>query len=538
MQDGYEPIEVIPAAKRTLTALRKLGYDFNSSVGDIVDNSIMAKAKVIEIDFLRKKGHFSLTITDDGKGMSPEQLKKAMRHGAELGYGSDSLGKFGMGLKTASLSQCRRLQVFSNAAGTPSGLSSCVWDLSHVENTDKWEILSLSRERLDSDKSAQILRNKIGTIVRWEDVDLLDRELASFSREGCADNWVGDVVGQLKVYLRMTFGRFIDGTAKKGKMEFRFNGEKLKSWDPFCVAEKETRKLESKKFVPLPKEFPGAAIEITPYVLPEKEGRNGFSSEVAWKAAKGLLHWNDSQGLYIYRNDRLIRYGGWHRIRGKSEHTKYVRVQVDVDDALDEIFELDVQKHQLKLPQSVRDFIEGNTTEACRIAKIRSEKRRTPGTSVNRGSNKAGQEVFPDAMKAHGIETTNIRPGAVQVTNPRGKNLYRTTRKGLEEDTWVEPGVVGDGRLWELIPQHGNKFKVVVNKNHPFYSKVYNTGNPALIRYIDCIISSVAYTELKAGNPKNREIFMEIRDTISEMLEKMSSADGFQRVPRISEKGA
>lgn len=528
--EGADRIEVIPGARRTLEALRKLGYDFNSAVGDVVDNSIAKHARTIRVDFGRKGKHFSLSIIDDGTGMKREKLQEALRHGAHVDYESNSLGKFGMGLKTASLSQCRRLRVITNASGKPGGLCCGVWDLSHVEKTDRWEILMLQRKMLKRDAQAQGLRTSRGTRVLWEEVDILDRELASFERPGSADNWVGELIGRLKLYLRMTYGRYINGDTSKGKkVRFVFNGQSLTSWDPFCAKEKETRRLKAVAFTPDNKAHPGAKVHVVSYVLPEKEG---FSSRQAWASAKGLLDWNDSQGLYVYRNDRLIHFGGWLRIRSKSEHTKYARVEVDVDDALDEMFDLTVDKQSIKLPQSVSTFILENTTEATRIAKVRSEKRRPVDSGVNRVGNKTGDEVFPQAMERDGIKTAAYEKGKVKVINQKGQDIYKVIDGHLAENPWVEPGEVSDGRLWELNPLPGNKFKVTINTKHPFYSKVYESGNPGLLKYLDCIITSIAYTELRIRTRESAVIFMEVRDSVSEMLRRMANADGFQRMSR------
>jgi hypothetical protein len=308
----------------------------------------------------------------------------------------------------------------------------------------------------------------------------------------------------------------------------------LTPWDPFCSKENKTQCLNHKalEFKPEPKAQPNAKVFIKSYVLPEKDG---FSNRQAWETAKGLLHWNDSQGLYVYRNDRLIHYGGWLRVRSKSEHTKYARVCVDFDDSLDEVFGLTVDKQKIDLPPTVRTFIEEKTISACRIAKTRSEKRR-PDSSVNRASNKIAQEVFTHALKKHGIKTSSHHDDRVKVVNLNGHEIYNSNISRFFQDSTVEPGDVSDGRLWELCPFIGNKFKVALNKNHPFYSEVYDSGNPGLIKYIDCIISSIAYAELRIRTKESSVIFTEIRDSISETLRNMACSDGFKRNQKANNK--
>jgi hypothetical protein len=434
-----------------------------------------------------------------------------------------------MGLKTASLSQCRRLRVITNNTKKPYNVISGVWDLSHIERTDSWEVLIYDSKMLHRDSYKRHILHSTGTIVVWEDMDILDSQLKSFERKGSADNWVGQVTGDLKLYLRVTFGRYIDGlTDKKRKIRFVFNGQKLTSWDPFCLNENKTRCLNQKAliFTPYPKTQPEAKVRIASYVLPEKDG---FSTRQSWEAAKGLLHWNDSQGLYVYRNDRLIHFGGWLRIRSKSEHTKYARVYVDFDDSLDEMFGLTVDKQKIQLPPVVKSFIEEKTTEACRVAKNRSEKRR-PDLGVNRVSNNTAQLVFTAALKKHRIKTSTHHDDKVKVVNLNGHEIYKLNDNRFLQDSWVEPGEVSDGRLWELYPNIGNKFKVVINKHHPFYSKVYESGNPGLIKYIDCIVSSIAYAELRGRTRESSALFTEIRDSISETLRSMACSDEFKQL--------
>jgi hypothetical protein len=195
------------------------------------------------------------------------------------------------------------------------------------------------------------------------------------------------------------------------------------------------------------------------------------------------------------------------------------------------MFQLTVDKQKIELPEVVKSFIEENTTEACRIAKVRSEKRR-PASGVNRGSNKTAQEVFPVALKRHGIETSAHRINKVKVVNLHGHEIYNAGRSRVPDTPWVEPGDVPDGRLWELRPDI-KKFTVIINSKHPFYAKVFETGNTVLLKYLDCIIVSIAYAELRVRTSESKAIFDEVRDSISEVLRTMANTDGFNRTPKI-----
>jgi DNA topoisomerase VI subunit B len=137
--------ELIPSAKRLIMSLRDMGYDFSQAVADIVDNSIEAHSTVVAIDIEFDGDDSWVRISDNGKGMKPEALREAMRYGAERDYDQDDLGKFGLGLKTASMSQCQCLSVASRWNRERSDIVAYSWDLEHIEKTNRWEILPLER---------------------------------------------------------------------------------------------------------------------------------------------------------------------------------------------------------------------------------------------------------------------------------------------------------------------------------------------------------------------------------------------------------
>ncbi|MBO9633502.1 MAG: ATP-binding protein, partial [Chitinophagaceae bacterium] len=319
-------IESIPNAARTFNALRSLGYDLNSSVADVVDNAVTdkVKGKLIRVSFnLTNNGKITCRIQDDGCGMSEKQLEEAMRLGADASYEDTDLGKFGMGMKTASLSHCNKLTVISKRKN--GSVAGCCWDMAHVKKAG-WTLFKLSPK-----ESEEILRKEnlsigpSGTIVFWDDLFLMDRELKALSNEGFRQNYFHRKLAQVKLHLRMVYHRFLDGSlGKSNTIKILVNDEVLKPWDPFAVHEPSTRE------VPLKKELASLKIEnfkepilIKGYILPTKES---FSSEAAWKEAKGLNSWNDSQGYYIYRANRIIRFGGWNNTKAKDEHDKLARI--------------------------------------------------------------------------------------------------------------------------------------------------------------------------------------------------------------------
>ena len=118
-----------------MTSLRDIGYDLPSAVADLVDNSVDAGATTVQITVGRGGGTSFIRIADDGCGMTDRVLDEAMRYGSGVDYSTGSLGQFGLGLKTASLSQCRRVLV---ASKTDTELSVAAWDLDICEKKQSW----------------------------------------------------------------------------------------------------------------------------------------------------------------------------------------------------------------------------------------------------------------------------------------------------------------------------------------------------------------------------------------------------------------
>jgi DNA topoisomerase VI subunit B len=163
-----EAEEVIPSAKRLINTLRSLGYEFPTAVAELVDNSIEAKATEVDIKVEFDGENSWVIIADNGRGMSNEKLKEAMRYGSDSEYDEKSLGKFGLGLKTASFSQAKRWIVATRNEDSDKEIIAFKWDLDHVNKTNKWEILPINEKNLEY-KIIEALENKTGTVILWKD---------------------------------------------------------------------------------------------------------------------------------------------------------------------------------------------------------------------------------------------------------------------------------------------------------------------------------------------------------------------------------
>jgi hypothetical protein len=342
--------ELIPSARRLIGSLRDMGYEFAPAVADLVDNSIEAGASQVDI-WIEFKGDESwVRIADNGHGMSDTLLREAMRYGSDRDYGEEDLGKFGLGMKTASMSQCQCLTVASRSKASSKPAAFC-WSLEHIAKTDRWEVLEVPTTRLPRDM-AEMLKNGHRTVVLWEQLDRVlgykhpygeaqRKQLAMMSRE-------------VEEHLAMVFHRFLSGESAKGRVRISLNGNEVNSWDPFCRKEPGTKKPAPCE-IPISHDGVSGKVSFEPFILPHKDH---FSSTEAHEKAAGPQRWNRQQGFYIYRADRLIQSGGWCGVRVPDEHTKLARVALSFSPKLDEAFKINVAKMRVLLPTQLRADID------------------------------------------------------------------------------------------------------------------------------------------------------------------------------------
>lgn len=353
--------EVRPSARRLIGSLRDIGYDFNTAVADLVDNSVEAGATHVEIDIRYRGAESYVMIADDGGGMTDAAINEALRFGSQRDYGADDLGRYGLGLKTASLSQCRRLTVVSRRSVQRHRVAVRQLDLGRIDATDRWEVVD--PERIGAiDRAVHRLRRGPGTVVIWEH---LDRVLGATDPEGgWAKRRLAKLAPQVEGYLGMVFHRFLSGDVpERPVLHISVNGEKVRPWDPFAPGE-QTTQLQSRHWE-LPTATGSHIVLLNRYVLPPREQ---FSSPEEFERLGGPQKWNRQQGLYIYRSHRLIQGGGWCGLRTIDEHTKLARASLEFPSALDELFHVNVAKMRVAVPAEIRTMLETPVHELCREA--------------------------------------------------------------------------------------------------------------------------------------------------------------------------
>jgi hypothetical protein len=354
--------QVLPSAHRLIDSLRDLGYDATEAIADLVDNSIAAGAHRVDVMIHFEGPDSWIRIADDGHGMNAATITEAMRYGSNRGYEDNDLGKFGLGLKTASMSICRRLTVASRPSKESKRAEVRQLDLDYVEENDAWEVLILGAgERPEA--AIEPLMDHRGTVILWEDLDRL--LIYSDPSGGWARRRMNDLAAETEAHLSMIFHRFLAGEVPRRKLTITVNGNRIEPWDPFAPEEKGTEMLR-REDIPLNTAKGSGIVRMEPYVLPPKAG---FSSEVAWRRLSGPNQWNRQQGFYVYRANRMIQSGGWSHMRTIDEHTKLSRIAIFFGPELDSAFGINVAKMRVSLPSELRSLIDEPVSKAVRRAR-------------------------------------------------------------------------------------------------------------------------------------------------------------------------
>lgn len=355
----YEVVAPEPAS--LVESLRSIGYTLPTALADILDNSISAGARVIKITFHWGGTNSYIQITDDGCGMTEDDLRQAMRPGSlnPLRHrGPNDLGRFGLGLKTASFSQCRTLSVVSKTK--LNRLVSRTWDLSVLENSPEWRLL-IGHVPVAEGAAHDLSAMESGTAVVWSNLDRIVG--AATAGSAAAHSRFNTAIDQVREHLSVTFHRFIEDR----DLEIFINGQAVKPWNPFMRDQRVTSYATPEEFI----EYEKSGMTFQGFILPHKDVLN----DEEFRAHGGTRGWTAHQGFYVYRNRRLLVAGDWLRLGRPSPWTKeeqfrLARIRLDILNDADEDWHLDVKKSMAHPPALVRERLT-DLAEAVR-AKARS----------------------------------------------------------------------------------------------------------------------------------------------------------------------
>lgn len=518
-----------PSAARLIDSLRDTGYNPEAAFADIIDNSIAAGATQIIVELSCLFGDVRISFLDNGFGMSESELLSAMRYGSPKRHDPKSLGKFGMGLKTASTAFCQRLVVLSQKNGNTAIRA---WDLDTIRATDLWQLetpawTDYPDEKADLGSFAE--QHGAATMVIWEKVDRLishdsnnklDTHLKNFGRELCEE-------------LSAVFFKFLDHSNDQHPnitITMKIGDEPAKNlepWDPLCLF---LNKLDADRRVqPLPKKTLKAALAdnteasftVTGSILPSQSQLN--SDELSQ-----VRYTLDNQGFYIFREGRLIWHEGWPpRMYKKEGKMTRLRVTLDFTHELDDLFRIDFRKSRIIIPPIVREKLKeivapwrNHTLKTTTVDDSESGDNRKDAaiTRHQRATNAIDRhsehtkvaEVRIEGNKASLRNKYNIIPIDVD-----GVHIYPDTHVRVREEDSLEGNI-----LWSSALDHEGEVCVQLGRSHPYFERLYATckEQPDAIMALDMLLWTLANAEFGVWSESNKTVIREFRQQVSSSL--------------------
>lgn len=350
----------IPQADTLMGSMRSMGYSFEAAIADVIDNSISANCRLVKLFFPSEPtDELVVGIIDDGEGMSADALFEAMRYGStdsELERRTNDLGRFGLGMKSASLSQCRILTVVSLHDGE---LSSYSWDYNCIQESKEWIVKELSQSEI---KSLPHIHNLLelphGTLVLWQDFDVLEK-----SSGGMVYDTLVELQDSVANNIALIFHNFLTA---KGKEQVRMyvNNGRIKPKDPFLESHPKTTTKKERSIAIKDSKGQERQIWVKPYILPYATDLNDEHKRLIG----GIETLRIKQGFYVYRNKRLIIWGTWFGMKPHGELTKNARVRVDIPNSLDDIWSIDIKKQTASIPKQIQRQLRQTVIDAMDIS--------------------------------------------------------------------------------------------------------------------------------------------------------------------------
>lgn len=359
---------VEPNLGNFIESIRDIGYSFEVAVADLIDNSITAKANKITL-LMTPSPEIRFAMLDDGIGMNELELVEAMRLASKNPKDirdKNDLGRFGLGLKTASFSQCRRLTLVSKKDGR---ISSRQWDLDYISSKNKW--LLISPENITGlTLLNELEKQNTGTLVIWDVIDRCEKEELTV------------IIDQVRKHLALVFHRFLESVDKRS-VKIIINNNPIKPFNPFNLNHPATQQLPLEKI-----KFYSSEFSVQPYVLPHHSKLSQTEYDMH-ATEEGYIK---SQGFYLYRGNRILVYGTWWGLHKMSDAHKLVRIKIDIPNDMDHHWGIDVKK-SIARPT---DLLKGNLKRIiARVTEIGAKPFTGRGRKIEDKSLIQFWEIFP-----------------------------------------------------------------------------------------------------------------------------------------------
>ena len=511
-----------PNPSRVMEGLRDTGYDFNTAIADIIDNSIAASAKRVSIQIGFDCDHnLFVYIADDGIGMNFDELKNAMTYGSAERDDAASLGKFGLGLKTASTAFCRCLSVVSR--GKDNIIRKVQWDLDYISEINQWKLRCPDVDFDEQDFLDATCSGHTGTLVEWQKIDKL------FGRGDSknVNKSLKKVIDSLKFHISLVYQRFLDNEDTRApNVTIDLNGESICAWNPFFPKETNTTVLYDRPIRIEDDKGNCADLIVRAFLLPRAED---FSSMDVAKSARIS---NDMQGFYTYRENRLIHYGDWMGMYQNEPHGSLLRVEISFDNRLDSAFHVDIKKSRILLDEAIFIYIKDQILpplrrEADSRYRMGVNKKVKEGSkSIHDASNRNIGAKAPSLESSH-VEVIDKDNGKVKIVGSNG--TYVTHRISIQDP--IKPGQnrvipadsLENGVLWRPGIVDGCQ-AVQINTSHPFYQKIYYPlkENRVFISGLDSLFWALTAAEIsRMGSDEELEMYEDMRILVSRNLKKL-----------------
>lgn len=507
-------ITVRPNVARLAEGLRDTGYDLNMAVADLVDNAVSAGATSIDIRMgLRDDGEPILGVGDNGCGMNRDEIINAMRYGSDAR--EDALSKFGLGLKTASTAFCRRLVVVSRKDAEPV---RAVWDLDHLAASGEWELQVDSPNTEELEYLDLCTGTGPGTAVIWERIDrMLSSETDPSSVENKEDDStparLGRLVKSLAEHLATVFQRFLNPYDDRARnLRISLNNEPLFPRDPFCghiTSPRETHILTiERNGVLMP-------ITVAATILPRPEELAEEDRAYADISTK-------RQGIYVYRENRLIHGPDWLGIFPTEPHLALLRVSLSFEAGLDDVFMVDIKKSRVLVSEQLYMWLKN--TLLPNLMKRAEEEWRKGAARVEQSGTRhhiADAAIAERVKSLRCAEVLSAFPDKheVKLRNNNGTTVLEV-RIAEEEARHITTAVeLPHDQLFVPTILNGQP-AVTLNASHPFYTRVYqaNKDNSPLVQSLDFLFFCLAQAELNNMSAQDAKHFASARLELSKNL--------------------
>ena len=524
---GVFDAEIIPDADRVIFGLRDTGYDFNTAIADIVDNSITANATKIDISMsVTPRNEILVYIADNGCGMDAQGLRNAMKYGSAERTNKKSLSKFGLGLKTASTAFCKCMSIISR--GNDGIIRKIQWDLDYIAQVNRWKPKTMDPSETEKRVLESVAGDGTGTVILWEKVDrLLAKGLEEYTGKTAINNAIRSKKEKLRYHLGLTFQRFLDFKDYRcPNVEISLDMVPVVPIDPFCLNEADTLSYPLNKPLMIKvdngEKYP---VTLCAYVLPRQ---SDFSTQKAREEAKISVN---SEGFYVYRENRLIHYGDWLGMYSNESHYSLLRVEFSFGAELDSAFNVDIKKSRILPAEEIIDWIQNcfiaaprrEANDRYRVGRTKHVVDEVKKINAHASSNRSIDQKAP---KVEESKMTPIGENMVSLQNKNGTFNHKieiVSSKKPEEMRVILVDDLEGGNLWKPCLCEDGAQAIKLNQSHPFYQKVYYPvlDESVVVTGIDSLLWAFAIAENNTTNPTVEEYYEDMRGCISDYLREL-----------------